>query len=351
MRAMAVVDYAQPLQPMDVPRAALPAGWVRIRVLACGVCFSDVKTARGRMPFSPTLRLPHIPGHEICAEVIEAPAGSGFQKGDRVLVYNYWGCGRCPMCRQGRENLCRDLQGWVGFMSPGGFQEELVVPPERLLLLPLEVPPAHAAPIGCAVATAYRAVVTQGAIRPGEVVGVIGVGGIGLHALQIARAAGAQVVAVDIDPRKQEAARTLGAVAAVPPEEAEEVARRFHEGLGLDAVIETVGHADTVDLAVRLVRRGGRVVGVGYRIGDVAAIPTPRWVLEEITLVGSRYALRYEVEQAIRLVAQGMIRTVVDAVLPLEAANEALERLERGESVGRLVLQVADSNALSGGQP
>lgn len=342
MHAMAVVDYAQPLKLIEISPPPLPAGYVRVRVLACGVCFSDVKIARGLMPFSPTLVLPHIPGHEICGEVLEAPQDSGFRPGDRVLVYNYWGCGHCPMCRMGQENLCMNLQGWVGFTSPGGFQEELAVPSDRLLPLPPEITPEQAAPIGCAIATAYRAVVTRGAIRPGEVVGVIGVGGIGLHVLQIARAAGAQVLAVDIDPRKLEVARAVGAVAAVHPLEAEAAARQWSRGLGLEAVIETVGHTDTVDLAIRVVRRGGRVIGVGYRMEDVASIPTPRWVLEEITLMGSRYALRHEVEQAIRLVAAGLVRPVIDAVLPLELANEALARLERGQAVGRLVLRVSE---------
>lgn len=339
MRAMAVVDYARPLELLHVPAADIPAGHVWIRVLACGVCFSDVKIARGQMPFSSSLRLPHIPGHEICGEVLEAPRGSGFQKGDRVLVYNYWGCGRCPMCRIGQENLCLNLQGWVGFTNPGGFQEGLAVPPERLLPLPPGISPEQAAPIGCAIATAYRAVVTRAAVRPGELVGVIGAGGIGLHAVQIARAAGARVIAVDIDPRKLELARVFGAV-AVLPEEAEETARRWGDGIGLDAVIETVGHVHTVDLAIRMIRRGGRLIGVGYRLGDMASIHTPRWVLEEVTLMGSRYALRHEVEQAIRLVAEGLVRPVIDEVLPLESANEALERLERGQAIGRLVLQV-----------
>lgn len=343
MRAMAVVDYNRPLEPMEVPPPSLPPGYVRIRVLTCGVCFSDVKTARGHMPFSPTLTLPHIPGHEICAEVLEAPAGTGFREGDRVLVYNYWACGRCPMCRMGQENLCLNLQGWVGFTTPGGFQEQLAVPPERLLPLPPNLPPEQAAPIGCAIATAYRAVVTRGAIRPGEIVGVVGAGGIGIHALQIIRAVGAQGIVIDIDPPKLELARALGASEAVLPEDAETAVHRVTNGLGLDAVIETVGQVDSVDLAIRLTRRGGRVIGVGYRIGNLASIPTPRWVLEEITLMGSRYALRHEVEQAIRLVARGLVRPVVDDVLPLERANEALERLEHGRVQGRLVLRVAQT--------
>lgn len=341
MRAMAVVDYAQPLQLLEMLPSPPPPDRVRIRVLACGVCFTDLKIARGQMPFSPTLPLPHIPGHEICGEVLEAPEGSGFRRGDRVLVYNYWGCGRCPMCRMGQENLCLHLQGWVGFTTPGGFQEELAVPPERLLPLPLGLSPEQAAPIGCAVATAYRALITRGGIRAGETVGIIGVGGVGIHAVQIARAAGARVLAVDVDPRKLDLARAVGAIEAVTPEAAEAAARSLSAGIGLDAVADTVGHSDTVDLALRLVRRGGRVIGIGYRMGELAPLSIPRWVLEEGILLGSRYALRHEVERAIQLVAQGLVRTVVDAVLPLEAANEALERLARGQTMGRLVLGIA----------
>ncbi|HEX9077592.1 MAG TPA: alcohol dehydrogenase catalytic domain-containing protein, partial [Anaerolineae bacterium] len=112
---MAVVDYKAPLELMDLPDPKVQPGSALIRILACGVCYSDYKTAHGRMAYSPTLKLPHVPGHEICGEVVEAGPETGLSTGERVIVYNYWSCGRCALCRMGQENLCENLQGWVGF--------------------------------------------------------------------------------------------------------------------------------------------------------------------------------------------------------------------------------------------
>ncbi|MFQ5857472.1 MAG: alcohol dehydrogenase catalytic domain-containing protein [Anaerolineae bacterium] len=341
MRAMAVTDYTAPLQLVDLPEPKVQPGLVLIRILACGVCYSDLKTARGHMPYSPTLRLPHVPGHEICGEVVEAGPDTGFQAGDRVVVYNYWSCGCCAYCRMGRENLCQALQGWVGFTTPGGFEEFLAVPADRLLPLPDGITSEQAATVSCATGTGYRAVVTRGRVQPGETVVVLGVGGVGLHALQVARAAGARPLAVDIDRRKLEAAERLGAAGvALAGEEATTLVRDHTAGLGADVVVDTVGHEETLRQAAELTRRGGRVIGVGYIVGGFSRIPTDEFVLREIEFLGSRYVQRHELERVLRLVAAGQVQPVVDDVLPLEAANEALERLERGQVVGRIVLSI-----------
>jgi D-arabinose 1-dehydrogenase-like Zn-dependent alcohol dehydrogenase len=120
MKAMAVVDYARPLERIDLPVPEPGPGAVLVRILYCGVCYSDVKTATGRMPYSAELRLPHVPGHEIAGEVAAVGPGATLREGQRVVVYNYWGCGACRSCRAGEENLCLALRGWVGFTSPGG---------------------------------------------------------------------------------------------------------------------------------------------------------------------------------------------------------------------------------------
>lgn len=342
MRAMAVTDYTAPLQLIDLPDPEVQPGSVLIRVLACGVCYSDLKTARGHMAYSATLKLPHVPGHEISGEVVEAGPETGFQAGDRVVAYHYWPCGRCTYCRMGRENLCTALKGWTGFTSPGGFEEFLAVPADRLLRVPDGITPEQAAPATCATGTAYRAVVTRGRVQPGETVLVLGVGGVGLQALQIARAAGARPLAVDIDRRKLEKAGQLGAAGgALAGEEAESLIRDHTSGLGADLVINTVGNEEALNQASRLVRRGGRVVGVGYTVGQFARIQLDLFVLHEVEFIGSRYALRDELERVLTLFAEGKVQPVIDDVLPLEAANEALERLERGEVVGRTVLRVA----------
>lgn len=341
MKAMAVVSYDRPLELLDLPVPQRKPGEVLVRVLACGVCYSDVKTIRGHMPYSPTLRLPHVPGHEVAGEVVEADPDSGFSPGDRVLVYNYWSCGRCAYCRMGRENLCTDLQGWVGFTTPGGMEEYLAVPADRLLRLPENVKPEEAATLSCASGTGYRAV-ARGRVQPGETVVVLGVGGVGIHTLQIARAAGARTIAVDIDDRKLAKAEALGATAAVQAEHAPSLVREMTDGLGADVVIVTAGHEDALLQATDLVRRGGRVVGVGYTVGRHFRVPAHIFVLHEIEYIGSRYVLRHELENVLRLVADGLLKPVVDSVLPLEEANEAVERLERGEVIGRVVLRVAE---------
>ncbi len=342
MRAMAVVDYKAPLELIDLPTPQVKPGFVLIRVLACGVCYSDYKTARGRMAYSPTLKLPHVPGHEICGEVVQAGSETDFRVGERVIVYNYWSCGRCAMCRMGQENLCENLQGWVGFTSPGGFEEFLAVPAERLLRLPEGITPEQAAPTSCALGTSYRAVVTRGNVRAGQTVVVQGVGGVGLYSLQVARAAGARVLAVDIDPRHLEVAARLGAdQCAVAGEPAQVMVRDFTSGLGADVVIDTVGHEESIHAAEQMTRRGGRIVGVGYIVGGFARVQTDHFVLREIEFVGSRYVQRHELERAIAMLAAGKVQPVIDDVLPLESANEAFTRLEQGKVIGRTVLRVA----------
>src|ERR687886_3026353 len=172
---------------------------VLVRVRACGVCYSDYKTATGRMPFSAGLKLPHVPGHEIVGDVVETGGGvTTLRVGQRVVVYNYWACGSCRSCRAGEETVCLNLRGWVGFTSPGGFQEYLVVPEKYALPLPDSIADEQAAALSCATGTSYRAVISRGKVAAGESVLVVGAGGVGLQAIQVARAAGARVFATDV---------------------------------------------------------------------------------------------------------------------------------------------------------
>lgn len=343
MRAMAVLDYQSPLQLINLPEPQVKPGQVLIRILTCGVCYSDYKTAHGKMQYSPTLKLPHVPGHEICGEVVEAQADTGWRAGERVIVYNYWACGRCALCRMGQENLCENLQGWVGFTTPGGFEEFLAVPAERLLRIPDNLTAEQAAPTSCALGTSYRAVVTRGQVRPGQTVVIQGVGGVGLYSLQVAKATGAHVLAVDIDPRHLETAGRMGATrTALAGEAAQAMVRDFTSGLGADVLIDTVGHEESLLEAEKMVRRAGRVVGVGYVVGGFARIPTDNYVLREIEFAGSRYVQRHELERAISMLANGQVQPVIDDVLPLTSANEAFTRLEQGKVIGRTVLRVAE---------
>jgi D-arabinose 1-dehydrogenase-like Zn-dependent alcohol dehydrogenase len=259
-----------------------------------------------------------------------------------VVVYNVWPCRRCDRCRAGAENICRRPEVRAGFTEPGGFQSQLVAPLERLAVVPSNVDAVHAAPMTCALGTAYRSVVTRGGVRPGTRVAIIGLGGVGIHAAQVARAAGARATGIDRSDRALAAASDLGLQAAHgddPDVEARLLATT--DGDGFDVVIDTVGHGPTIEQADRLVRPGGRIVGVGYGLGERFALPSQRMVLDEVELVGSRYVLRDELDRAIRLVADGHVEIVVDHVAPLREVNEAFAALEAGEVIGRVVLDVA----------
>jgi alcohol dehydrogenase, propanol-preferring len=342
MRAMAVLDYTEPLQLIDLPRPEVKPGYVLLRILTCGVCFSDYKTSKGLMHYSASLSLPHVPGHEICGEVVEAAPETGWQVGDVVVAYHYWPCGRCFFCQRGDEHLCINLESWTGFTHPGGFEEYLAVPAGRLIRVPEGLAPEEASTATCASGTAYRAVVTRGEISPGDLVVVLGTGGVGLMAVQFARLAGGGVIAVDIDRRKLEIASQFGVRAtAASEEESTAAVAELSGGIGADVVINTVSDPSSYGLAQRLARRGGRLVGVGYYAGQDAYFESASMVLDEIEIVGSRYALRWEMERVLQLFATGEVRAVVDDVLPLEEANEAFRRLAAGEVIGRTVLQVA----------
>jgi alcohol dehydrogenase len=386
VKAMVVTGYGSPLQAAELAQPALAPGHALLDVVACGVCFSDVKIARGKMPFSATLPLPHVPGHEICGRVVEvAPgdagangagpggaAGAGGARapgevvaagaraaggeaaaaatratpplapGDLVVVHIVTPCGRCDRCRAGDEHICRDPVARAGFTHPGGFQERMVVPLDRLLPVPDGIDPAHAAPMTCALGTAYRAVVTRGGVTAGARVAVIGIGGVGIHALQVARAAGGLAVGLDRSAAAIDAAHDLGLDArdagdpTVVPALLDESA-----GEGFDVVVDTVGRPATLQAAATLVRPGGRIVVVGYAVGQPIELDSARLVLEEVEVVGSRYARRSEMEQAIRLVADGRVKMVVDRVLDLKDADEAFAALEAGDVVGRLVVRIS----------
>lgn len=340
MRAMAVLDYERPLELLDLPVPTPGDGEVLVRVRYCGVCYSDVKTVTGHMPYSPTLKLPHVAGHEIAGEVESAGPGTRLHVGQRVAIYNYWACGTCRSCRAGEETVCLNLRGWVGFTSPGGFQEYLVVPEKYALPLPDSIPDQQAAALSCATGTSYRAVITRGKVAAGESVLVVGAGGVGLQAIQVARAAGGRVFAADVDARKLARARELGAT--TPPEAAEAAGwlRERTEG-GADLVIEAAGKAESLALAGAAVRLGGRVVMVGYTVGERFPIPSSETVLGEVSYIGSRYVKRDELSRAVELVASGAVTPALDEIFDLRDANAAMQRLTSGAACGRVVLRVS----------
>jgi alcohol dehydrogenase len=336
---MVVESFGAPLRLVGVDEPPLTAGPALTEVLACGVCFSDVKTSNGGMPWSHALALPHIPGHEICGRVLATDPAGAFEVGTNVVVHHQRPCQSCELCRSGREGLCGSPRMFAGFTTPGGFQDRLVAPLDQLFVVPPNIDPVHAAPLTCALGTAFRAVVTRGGAALGRRMVVIGLGGVGIHALQIAAAAGAAVVGLDVSAAAVERARGLGLDAGLD-----------HDGLAdrlggpADVVIDAVGTERTIRLAAEILGPAGRLVLIGYSQSADLVLPTGAIVAGELEILGSRYVTRGELERAIRLAGSGAVTMIVDRVLCLEDANEAFAALRRGDVVGRVVLDLTASS-------
>lgn len=340
MRAAVFHGAYQPLRLEEVPAPEPGPGEVRIRVAACGVCHTDLHYLDHG---TPTFKAPPlILGHEVSGTVEAAGEGAGrLGAGSRVLVPAVLTCGRCRMCRTGRENVCE--QGvMLGNNVDGGYAEYVVVPEKDVFPLPDEVPLVEGAIIADALTTPYHAVVRRGCVQPGDWVVVVGCGGIGLNIVQIAAALGARVIAVDVLPEKLEWAGRLGAEATLNARETERVdreVRRITGGAGADVALEAVGAPATQEQAFACLRSGGRLVLVGYS-PDSMALNTGRTMYRELEIMGSLGCRPVDYPRVIELARQGRIRVaeLVTHRFPLEQINEAFDALRAGEPVRAVVI-------------
>ena len=293
-----------------LPDPELTPDGVVLRVEANGICRSDW---HGWVGHDPDIVLPHVPGHEIAGVVEEVGRDvRRWKRGDRVSVPFIAGCGRCRPCRGGNQQVC-DRQFQPGFHGWGGFAERVALRHADLTLaaLPDEVGFVEAASLGCRFATSFRAVQAQGRVTAGDWVAVHGCGGVGLAAVMIARALGANVVAVDIRPEALEMARRVGAVAVVNAAESTDVADEVREatGGGAHASLDALGHPDTCFNSVACLRKRGRHVQVGLMTGDHrhARVPMDLVIAWELEMVGSHGLQAYEYDRMLRMVASGFV--------------------------------------------
>jgi propanol-preferring alcohol dehydrogenase len=331
--------YHGPKQPLRLETLATPApgaGEVLVRVTAAGICHTELHFLSGLLDLGVA---PLTLGHEIVGRVEQVGDGvPAARVGERVVVYYYVGCGACPHCLAGDENLCDALRAEYGFVSDGGFAEYVRAPARNAVPLPASVSDEAAAPIGCGVTTALHAARLAG-VGLGDWVVVYGAGAVGYGLVQVARARGARVVAVGRTPAKLDAARALGADEVVRAG-AEDVARRVREitgGRGADVVFELVATRETMAASAAALAKRGRLVFVGYSEDSFTIHPIQLVVGEQIVTasVGNTLA---ELRQAVDLVAAGKVRTVVDRTLPLDRFQEGFDALRAGQLVGRAVL-------------
>lgn len=325
------------LQVTEVPTPEIGPADILVKVAACGVCHTDLHyTDHG----TPTAKKPPlILGHEISGTVERLGAAvKNFRPGDPLLIPAVLTCGLCSLCRNGRENICENMT-MLGNHIDGGFAEFVRVPAKDLCQLPAELPLQDACVIADALTTPYHAVINRARVRPGETVVVIGCGGVGINAVQLAASLGAIVLAVDIDEQKLETAKRLGASLAVnskSPDAAKEI--RKLTGGGADVVFEVVGRPVTQDLALSTVRTGGRVVFVGYS-PEPATLPSGKIMFRELDVIGSLGCRPVDYPKVIELARQKKIQLapLISSRFPLDRVNDAFDALRSGTVLRTIV--------------
>ena len=343
MKAMVLESFHHPLLLRDLPVPNIGPEDALIRVLFSGVCGTDMKIIKGLIP-APIIQLPHVLGHESAGEVVAVGSRVDHIKiGERVVVYFYVGCGVCRWCQQGRGNLCLRIKR-CGFELPGGFAQYQKVP-ARHLCRTGELDPKHAAILPDAVATSYHAVKVQGRVSICDRVLIVGGGGLGIHAAQISDLCGSDTLVVDINQEKLDRIKDLiPTIHIINSNETDprQFIQEWTQGEGVDVVIETVGHPDTLCWSLPSLKRGGRLVIVGYTPQNPFPLDTMAMHYNEWEIVGSRASTQQELEEVIQLVQQKKIVPVVDRTFSLEMVNQALKEVEDGRAVGRLVLEIGD---------
>ncbi len=334
MRALVYDTFRGPLIVRDVPDVVAPDGGVVVEVGATGVCRSDWHGWQGHD--ADISVFPHVPGHELAGTV--SAVGLGVTKwvvGDRVTVPFVNACGSCVQCLQGDHQVCAK-QRQPGFTHWGSMASHVALDAAdiNLVRLPDDMSFAIAASLGCRYATAYRAVVQQGRVADGEWVVVHGCGGVGLAAVQIAVAHGAQVVAVDVSPAALVLATSLGAAVTIESRtsRAPSATVRFvHEATdgGAQLSLDAYGSAQTCLDSIACLRPRGRHVQVGLLPGDPPPVPMARVLSQELELIGSHGLAAHAYPALLDLVASGRLRPdlLVTREISLDEAGEALAQV------------------------
>lgn len=336
------------LEEVAVPSVGPGEALVRVRVAGAGLTVVIMTSNPGLVT-----AFPRIPGHEV-AGVVEQIGSQveNVKPGDRVACHFYLTCKACSFCRSGRETLCRNFGGYVGMARDGGYAEYLSVPALNLCPIPDEVSDLDAAVATDALATPLHACREEGKVGPGDRVLVVGGGGgVGIHAVQMARLCGGWTLGADVTAEKLELMKALGADAVVDPRNGElsEQVLAATGGQGVDCAIDLVATSATLEACIRSLAPAGRLVIVGNRPKAVfGEDPTfrvdPGLVLRKMLEIhGSRYVSLAELGQTLELLRQKRLRAVVTRTFPLEEAETAHRLLRDNRIAGRAALIVSST--------
>lgn len=343
-----VAECGCPLKLFERPTPTPQGTEVLLRVLAAGVCHSDIHfwdgvydmgggkqlklTDRG-------ITLPLTMGHESVGEVVAlGPDAKGVKLGDRRLVYPWIGCGQCPVCTRGEENLCTKPK-FIGVHRPGGYSDHLIVPHARYLMEIGSLSPEEAAPLACSGVTTFSALKKVEATLKTEPTLIIGAGGLGLMCLSLMKAMGAKgAIVADIDPAKREAAMKAGALAVVDAK-APDAATQVTAAAGgpVWAAIDLVGAESSARLGIDSLVKGGKLVIVGL-YGGAVTISTPLFPMKAMTIQGSYVGSPSELQELLNLVQKARPPRIPMTIRPLREANAAITDLKAGKQIGRAIL-------------
>lgn len=337
MRAVVYNEFKGEVSVEDVAIPAVPDDGVLVRVMATGMCRSDWWGWQGH---DKSIRLPHVPGHEFAGEVEVVGANvRNFSKGQRVTAPFVCGCSVCDWCKNDAPQVC-PTQTQPGFTHWGSFADYVVVRNAdfNLVELPPDMDFRIAASLGCRFATAYRAIVDQGKLGTGDSIVVMGCGGVGLSAIIIAKALGADVVAVDITDEKLEFARRLGAGYTVnlTNEEYSPSAMRILLDSGASMTIDAIGKSELVELCIRSLRPHGKHLQVGLIEGEMPKVAMDRVIANELSIIGSHGIQASAYPRMFDLISSGACdpKQLITGIISLEQAPRVLKRFGEAPPVG-----------------
>ena len=340
MRAVRFLGVGKPLEVVEVPDPQPGPDEVVVRVAACGICASDLHMMDGSLPVRTPP--PVTPGHEASGTIAALGSGvAGWSEGERVTISAGKPCRECAACRAGRFDSCQAVLTF-GVDYDGAWADYCVVPADTCVRLPDEISFEVGAILADCVATPFNAVVDVAQVRAGERLAVFGIGGLGTHAVQIARMAGAGfVAAVDPLPSARQRALRLGADLAAEPDGAVAAIRAATGGEGVDVSFDFVGANKVLKAAIASLAPYGRCILVGVGGERIELGPSILFAVRKTRLIGSYGYRREHLEQLTRLVASGRLDLSgsISARMPLEAAADGVEALatKRGDPV-RIVL-------------
>lgn len=335
MKAFRLHEWGGDLTLEEAPRPSPEQGEVLVQVIACGVGQTVLNCIRGDLGRDPA-GLPRIPGHEIVGSIVEVGPGVPEGRiGETVVAYFYLFCGACRHCLAGAEDLCERLGGYLGVSRDGGYAELAVLPARNAIQLPVGLDPILATAIPDAIATPVH-VARRAGIRPSDRVAVTGAaGGVGIHMVQVARAFGGDVAGLDVGSEKLGRLESAMGIAAVDSSNFASVRLPWSEEGRPDVVIDFIGSAASLAWALDVLPIGGRLI-VLTTFRDVVTPMSPReMVLRELSVLGSRYATRFEVDLAARLVQAGRVTPVVGRREGPGSVEEIHADLRAGRLFGR----------------